>query len=96
MNYNKFYVTMNDAFSSNFRTDGKTDKIIIECDTLQDVEIVIDNAENRSDMKYINWHMKKYPYYNPKNFAVQVHDKNDYPRWFEKGYFNKGGILKWN
>lgn len=89
MKYNKFYVTMNDTFSSNFRTDGKTDKIIIECDTLQDVEIVIDNAENRSDMKYINWHYKKYPYYNPKNFAVQVHDKNDYQAWFKENYFKK-------
>lgn len=89
MKYNKFYVTMNDTFSSQFRTDGKTDKIIIECDTLQDVEIVIDNAKNRSDMKYINWYMKKYPYYNPKKFAVQVHDKNDYQAWFKENYFKE-------
>ena len=94
MNYNKFYVTMNDTFTSNLRTDGKTDKIIIECDTVQEVETVIENAKNRTDMKYINWHYKKYPYYNPKSFAVQVHDKNDYPRWFDKGYFNKETILK--
>ena len=94
MKYNKFYVTMNDVFTSSLRMDGKTDKIIIECSTLDEVEIVSDNARYRSDMKYVNWHYKKYPYYNSKKFAVQVHDKNDYPRWFEKGYFNKGGILK--
>lgn len=87
MKYNKFYVTMNDTFSSRFRTDGKTDKIIIECDTVDEVETVMTNASDRTDMKYINWHMKKYPYYNPKKFAVQVHDKNDYPCWFEENYF---------
>ena len=89
MTYNKFYVTMNDTFSSQFRTDGKTDKIIIECETVQEVETVMNNAENRTDMKYINWHYKKYPYYSPKKFVVQVHDKNDYPRWFEENYFKK-------
>lgn len=89
MNYNKFYVTMNDTFSSQFRTDGKTDKIIIECDTLGEVETVSENAHHRSDMKYINWHYKKYPYYNSKKFAVQVHDKNDYNAWFIEDYFKK-------
>ena len=89
MKYNKFYVTMNDTFSSNFRTDGKTDKIIIECDTVDEVETVMTNASDRTDMKYINWHMKKYPYYNHKKFEVQVHDKNDYQAWFEENYFKE-------
>ena len=89
MKYNKFYVTMNDTFSSNFRTDGKTDKIIIECDTVDEVETVMTNASDRTDMKYINWHYKKYPYYNSKKFAVQVHDKTDYPAWFIENYFKE-------
>lgn len=90
MNHNKFYVTMNDTFMSGWgKAEGKTNKLIIECDTLQEVEIVSDNANNRTDMKYVNWHMKKYPYYNPKKFLVQVHDKKDYPSWFEENFYKE-------
>lgn len=87
MTNNKFYVTMNDSFTSSLRTDGKIDKIIIECDTLEETETVMENAKNRTDMKYINYHYMKYPYYNQKKFVVQVHDKNDYKAWFKEGFF---------
>lgn len=90
MNYNKFYVTMNDTFMSGWgKADGKTNKLIIECSTLDEVEIVSENAHYRDEMKYINWHYKNYPYYNPNKFLVQVKTKSDYPKWFEKDYFKK-------
>lgn len=87
---NKFYVTMNDTFMSGWgHAEGKTNKLIIECETLEQVETVMENAENRNEMKYVNWHMKKYPYYNPNKFLVQVKTKKDYPKWFEKDYFKE-------
>ena len=82
----KIYVTMTDKFLSGWgQAKGKINKLVIDCDTWEEAEIVAENAENRSDMKYINITTNK-PYYGNR-YYVSRHDKTDYSSWFEKGYF---------
>lgn len=79
----KVYVTMTDKFMSGWgRATGRINKLILECDTMQDAEIVARNASTRSDMKHINICMNK-PRYDLKRYVVSEHDKTDYPGWYE-------------
>jgi hypothetical protein len=49
------FVTMNDKFMSGWgRATGKTNKLIIACDTLEQAEAIERNAKQRNEMKYIN------------------------------------------
>lgn len=89
MSKNKYYVTMNDTFTTRLRSDGRTDKIIVECDTLDEVGIVMENVKNRTDMKYVNYHNDSHPYYNPNKFDTHFKTKEDYPMWFVKDYFQE-------
>lgn len=51
----KYYVTMTDKFMSGWgMAAGKTNKLIIECETYQQAEIIERNARKRPEMKYIN------------------------------------------
>lgn len=51
----KFYVTMTDKFMSGWgMAEGKTNKLIIECDNYEQAEIIERNARNRSEMRYVN------------------------------------------
>ena len=55
-----YYVTMTDKFMSGWgMAQGKTNKCIIECETLQQAETIERNAQKRSEMKYINICSKK-------------------------------------
>jgi hypothetical protein len=55
MNSKKFYVTMSDKFMSGWgMAAGKTNKLVIECATYEQAEIIQRNAMKRSEMKYIN------------------------------------------
>ena len=55
MKAKKIYVTMTDKFMSGWgNAANKTNKLIIECDSYQDAELIQKNAEKRSEMKYIN------------------------------------------
>lgn len=84
----KYYVTMNDTFFSGWgKAEGKVNKLVIECDSLDEMEIVMDNAKAREEMKYVHYYIGKVPYWSKKRYLVQVKDKNDYPSWFKKGYF---------
>ena len=65
---------------------GKNNKLIFVCENLEEAEIIKENAENRSDMKYINICIKK-PYFSPRSYFVQIKTKKEYPNWYEKGYF---------
>jgi hypothetical protein len=57
---NKTYVTMTDRFMSGWGlAQGKTNKLIIECDTAEQVHTIYRNANNRSEMKYVNICNKK-------------------------------------
>ena len=81
-----FYVTMTDGFLSGWgRAEGKINKLVIECKTYEEAEIVKDNAEHRSEMKYINIAIKK-PYYGSR-YYVNYETKETYPCWFVAGYF---------
>lgn len=81
------YVTMTDKFMSGWGyAQGKLNKLVFLCDTMEEALIVEDNARSRSDQKNINICMNK-PYYNSNRYYVQYKDKNIYPSWYEKGYF---------
>jgi len=87
MKNKKFYVSMTDKFLSGWgMAEGKTNKLIFICDTLEEAYIVEDNALQRSDMKYVNVCFTK-PYYNSKTNYVQYKTKEIYPSWYEKDYF---------
>jgi len=84
-----WYVTMTDKFMSGWgEARGKINKLIFECDSLQEARIVADNAENRSDQKNINIATKK-PYYSSKTHYAQVKTKEEYPEWYKEGYFRR-------
>lgn len=85
----KYYVTMTDSFLSGWgKAEGKINKLIFECDNYDEAETVEQNAENRTDMKYINICTKK-PYYNSNKYLTQTKTKEDCPNWYQKGYFKK-------
>jgi hypothetical protein len=87
MENQKFYVTMTDSFMSGWGiAKGKKNKLIFECDSLEEARTVEENARNRGDQKYINI-CSKFPYYNSDRYYVQVKNKEEYPSWYEKGYF---------
>lgn len=77
-----FYVTMTDKFMSGWgQAAGKTNKLVIECETLAEAEIVEANARRRSEMKHINICGTK-PHYG-KGVLVSWHNKQDYESWFK-------------
>ena len=83
----KYYVTMTDSVLSGWgRAKNKINKLVIECDSYEEAEIVSYNAESRSEMKYINIAMKK-PSYSAKRYLTSYHDKSDYAEWFIPNYF---------
>jgi hypothetical protein len=50
-----YFVTMNDKFMSGWGlSKGKTNKLIIACDTYEEAKTVERNASKRPEMKYIN------------------------------------------
>lgn len=77
---------MTDTFMSGWgKAAGKINKLVIECDTLEEAEIVAENARNRTDQKHINICSKK-PSYGSR-YYVSWKDKSSYPKWFERGFF---------
>lgn len=87
----KKYVTMTDSFLSGWgKAEGMINKLVFECDTWEEAEIVAENARNRSDMKYININLSK-PYYRPSKYLTQFKTKEEYPSWYQRGYFKKEG-----
>lgn len=81
------YVTMTDSFMSGWgMAKGTINKLIFECENMKEARIVEENANNRSEMKYVNIRMTK-PYYNSNKYYAQTKTKEDYPKWYEKGAF---------
>jgi len=92
-----YYVTMTDKFMSGWgHADRLTNKLVFECETMDQAQIVADNAENRSDQNYINICLNRPSYYrSTMGEAYQVghryvQNKNiaDYPSWYKAGYFS--------
>ena len=51
----KYWVTMNDKFMSGWgMAKGKTNKLIIACETFKQAEAIERNAKKRNEMKYVN------------------------------------------
>lgn len=89
MTTEKHYVTMTDKFMSGWgHAEGKLNKLIFVCDSLEQAEIVQENAQNRDEMKNINI-VKKRPSYPKGTHYTQLKTINDMPRWYEKGFFTK-------
>jgi len=85
----KYYVSMTDTFMSGWgEARNKISKLIFLCDTLEEAQIVKDNAEQRSDQKYVNIHTEK-PYYNKDRYHTQIKTKGDYNSWYVKNLFRK-------
>lgn len=81
------YVTMTDKFMSGWgEARDKINKLVFECKDMTEAMIVEQNAQNRSDQKYINIRSTK-PYYNNDRCYVQFKTKEDYPSWYKEGYF---------
>lgn len=90
----RVYVTMTDSFMSGWGlARDKTNKLVFVCDNYEEAEIVMSNAENRSDMKYVKLAIHK-PRYNEEHNFVQFKTKDDYPNWFVAGYFKKQKEVK--
>lgn len=74
---NKWYVTMTDSFMSGWGlSKNKTNKLVIECDSIEDAEKVCENAKKRDEMKRINI-CKKKPSYNIKQYLVSQKHYNE-------------------
>lgn len=81
-----WYVTCIDSFMSGWgRSREKSNKLIFGCDSLEEAEIVADNAECRTDMKYVNI-CRAMPRIGAHHYA-QYKDKTIYPSWYIKDYF---------
>jgi hypothetical protein len=86
---NKVWVSMTDRFMSGWgQAQGKINKLVIECDTMREAEIVEANAKARTEMKHVNICLSK-PRYNSKRYLVSEHDKTDYGTWFKPNAFKK-------
>jgi len=94
-----YYVSMTDTFMSGWGMCGtrKTNKLIFECESMDEAIIVADNAESRTDQKHVNICSNR-PYYNKKRYYTQVKTKDIYPSWYKKGYFEPRvkSTSKWN
>jgi len=78
----KFYVTMTDKFMSGWGpARGKSNKLVISCDTLNEAEVVAENARARSEMKYVNIRSTK-PSYPNSHVSRHGRDEGDYESWF--------------
>lgn len=83
----KYYVSMLDKFMSGWGpAEGKMNRLVIECDTVEEAQIVRDNARARSEMSGIEI-LKKKPVYAQNAYFTSYHDKTDYDRWFVEGAF---------
>ena len=72
-----YYVTMTDTFMSGWgHSRDKINKLIFVCKSFQEAQVVMENAQNRTDQKNINYKDTK-PYYSPKKYLVQIKTKED-------------------
>jgi hypothetical protein len=79
-----FYVTMTDKFMSGWgMAAGKINKLVIECDTMDEALVVWRNARKRPEMKLVTICHNR-PSYNSSGYHVSRHDKTDYSTWFKE------------
>lgn len=84
------YVTMNKISRSGTKsTSGKTNRIIFQCDNLEEAKIVEQNAENNSQMSYVNVNLEK-PRYSKQKYYIEWCNKKTNPEWYEHNFKQKG------
>ena len=77
-----YYVTMTDKFMSGWGMAKKrTNKLVLTCDNMTEAMTVERNAQDRTEMKYINIRSTK-PYYNKEYYFTSWHDRSDYDTWY--------------
>lgn len=77
-----YWVTMTDKFLSYWgMSKDKINKLVLECETWEEVQKVKRYSKTRSEMKYVSISTKK-PYYNKERYYTNYHDKNDYTNWY--------------
>ncbi len=82
-----FWVTMTDRCLSGWgMAKGKINKLVIECSSLEEAEIVAENGRQRSEMKYVNIVRKK-PSYSSLRYYVSYKDLTQYNSWRIRGFF---------
>jgi hypothetical protein len=85
----QYYVTMTDSFMSGWgMADKRTNKLVFPCKDYEQALVVQENAENRTDQKYINIRSSK-PYYNSDHIYAQFKSIEEYPNWYKAGYFKR-------
>jgi len=67
--------------------EGKTNVLVFECDSLEQAEIVAENARARGDQKRVMILTRK-PYYNRSRYYPQYKTIEDYASWYKKGWFS--------
>lgn len=80
----KWYVTMTDKFLSGWgMSAGKTNKLIIGCDTLTQAKTAYKNAKKMKQMKYVNYTSTK-PYYDKRRYYISYKNYKNSGRLFTK------------
>lgn len=70
------------------KAENKQNKLVFECETIEEAEVVAENARVRGDMKYVSIRETK-PYYDEHRFFVQFKNKKTYPTWYKKDSFRQ-------
>lgn len=77
-----YWVSMTDKFMSGWgEAHNKVNKLVIECQTWEQAQIVERNAKRRHEMKYVNICINK-PYYDERCYYVNYHGQGDYDNRF--------------
>lgn len=96
-----YYVTMTDKFMSGWgNAEGLKNKLIFECETREEADNVVGNAEQREEMIFIALSSNKPRYYRASytdyvhiNYYVQKKYKETMGSWYERDYF-KNKVIK--
>lgn len=79
-----YYVTMTDKFMSGWGpAKDKINKLVFECETYEEAEIVESKAQDRSEMKNININSRK-PSYSADRYYTSWKNKEDAAAWYRK------------
>lgn len=87
-----YYVKMVDTFLNGWgKAKNKEALFLNECDTLEEAEIVKENAEYRTDQKNVEI-IEHLPVFDDKIYHIEFKTKKDMENWYIKDYFKKRAI----
>jgi hypothetical protein len=86
----KYYVSMTDSvMSGGGIAKGKMHKLVFECDSYEEAQIVYENAKARGDMQWIKISKNK-QYYDKTKYFTRYKTREYGYYWYIKDYFKKG------